>query len=399
MHEHLAIVAIFVFVYSLIAGLVERSVLSGPIIFVLTGVALGPLGLGIFPADESRVMVRNFADLTLALFLFIDAANADLRTLRTRFHIPARMLIIGLPGAIVLGGVLALFIFDVLSLYEAMIVGVMLAATDAALGKPVITNKDVPERLREGLNAESGLNDGLCVPILLALIALELASEETIGSGEIARLFASELGLGVLVGVTTATSGAFAFALAVKRGWANPVWEQMTTVALAIACFAIAQSVHASGYIAAFSGGLMFGYLAHNHTHALVHAAEGIAEVLALLTWFLFGYAVLAQVFGMMSWTVILYAILSLTIVRMLPIYISMTGSGETPQTKLFLGWFGPRGLASIVFAIIVIDHDLPNAELMGLIVICTVVFSLFAHGVTGTHLSKWIARQERRRS
>ena len=182
MYIELAIFALFVFSYSLVAGRLERAPASGPMVFVLAGAVMGPLGLGWFDGDLSRTELRVLADLTLAAILFIDAANADLATLKRTYRIPSRMLLFGLPGVIVLGTLLAAVLFDTLSVYEAAILGTMLAATDAALGKAVITNKAVPARLREGLNFESGLNDGLCVPILLVFIALSLGSASESGA-------------------------------------------------------------------------------------------------------------------------------------------------------------------------------------------------------------------------
>jgi len=395
MYAHLAVLAIFVFLFSITAGRVERSVLSGPMIFVIAGVLLGPV-LGWFPGVATGAELRVLADLTLALFLFVDAANANLAALRRSFGIPSRMLLIGLPGAIALGFGLALVLFDTLTIYEAAVLGAMLAATDAALGKPVITNKAVPVRLREGLNVESGLNDGLCVPIVLAFIALELGAEQGLGSGLAMTLVAEELGIGALVGLGATAVGTGLFRWCRRRGWVTDVWVQITVVALAFSCFGLAQSLHGSGYIAAFTGGALFGFLQKRETHALVNPAEGIGETLALLTWLLFGIVVVEQVYGQITWQVFVFALLSLTVVRIVPIFVSLAGTGETTGSKLFLGWFGPRGLASIVFAVIVMDEGLPGAKLIALVVACTVILSLVLHGMTANPLAAWIAGKER---
>ena len=396
MYEQLAVLAVFVFLYSLVSARLERTVFSGPMIFVTAGFIMGPAMLGWFPGEDPDPLLRVLADLTLALFLFIDAANADLSILRQRYAIPARMLLIGLPGAIVLGFILALLMFDALTVWEAAMLATMLAATDAALGKAVITNKAVPARLREGLNVESGLNDGLCVPILFLFIALELSTGESAERGLGLTLLAEELGIGLLVGVGVTAAGAGLLRICWRRGWVSDVWVQMTTAALALSCFAVAQSLHGSGYIAAFTGGMLFGYIARDETHRLVHAAEGIGETLALLTWMLFGIAVVGDVLDQLTWQVAVYALLSLTLVRMLPNYLALAGSGESSASRLFLGWFGPRGLASIVFAIIVLQEGVPGAELIALVVACTVVLSLILHGVTAKPLSQWIAESER---
>ena len=395
MTEELAILAVFIFLYSIIAGRVDRSILSGPIIFVTVGFIMGPMVLGWFAGDETRSDLRMLADLTLAVFLFTDAANSNLSVLKRGFGIPTRMLLLGLPGSIALGFGLALVMFDVLTVFEAAMLGTMLAATDAALGKAVVTNTSVPARLREGLNVESGLNDGLCVPILFVFIALEMGSEAGVGEGLVMKLLAEELGIGVLVGVGTAAIGTWLLRVCWKMGWVTEVWVQVTVVALAVSCFALAQSLHGSGYIAAFTGGMLFGFLVKEDKHELLLGSEGIGETLALLTWLLFGYAVIGQLFGQFTWQVFTYALLSLTVVRMVPVFLSLTGSGESVQSRLFLGWFGPRGLASIVFAIIVLDNDLPGAEFIALVVTCTVFVSLILHGVTANPLANWIARKE----
>ncbi len=393
MHEQLAVLAIFVFLYSLVSKKLESTVISGPIIFVAAGFVMGPGALGWFPGEDPDPLLRMLADLTLALFLFIDAANADLRTLKIRYAIPGRMLLIGLPGAILMGFILAFLMFNALSIYEAAMLATMLAATDAALGKAVVTNPAVPSRLREGLNVESGLNDGLCVPFLFLFIALEMGTSEGTGYG--LTLLAEELGIGLVVGLGVTTIGGFLLRICWRRGWVSDTWVQMTTVALAIACFAVAQSLHGSGYIAAFAGGMLFGFIARDNTHKLVHAAEGIGETLALLTWLLFGVAVLGDVLDQATWAVVLYAVLSLTLVRMLPNYVALSGTGESSASRLFLGWFGPRGLASIVFAIIALQEGVPNGEFIALIVACTVALSLILHGISANPLAKWVAGKE----
>ena len=267
MYIELAIFTLFVFGYSLIAGRVERAAASGPIVFVASGFLMGPMVLSWFDGDLSRTEIRVLADLTLALILFIDAANADFEVLKRQFRIPTRMLLFGLPGVIFLGTVAAALLFDVLSLFEAAILGTLLAATDAALGKGVITNKVVPARIREGLNIESGLNDGLCVPILFVFIALTLGVDSEGGSTTLAlKLVLQELGIGLAVGLGLAAVATRALRWCSDRGWMNEIWKQVTVVALAFACFTVAQSLHGSGYIAAFTGGLLFGFRAKEAT-------------------------------------------------------------------------------------------------------------------------------------
>ncbi len=401
MYTELAVLSLFIFCYSLVSGRLERAAASGPIIFVFAGLLMGPLGLGWFDGSSTSIELRLFADLTLALILFIDAANADLGILKQQYRIPLRMLFIGLPCAIFLGTITALFLFDGLSIYEAAILGTMLAATDAALGKAVITNKVVPVQIREGLNIESGFNDGLCVPILFVFIAMAVGSSSDGGGFSLAlTLVAEEVGIGLAVGLGMTALAVRLLKWCHEHGWTTRVWRQLTVVGLAIACFTVAQSLHGSGYIAAFSGGLFFGFMAKESTHKLVLAAEGIGETMALMTWMLFGAIVIGQSIEYFTWSMFGYALLSLTVIRMVPIFLSLTGSGENTAAKLFLGWFGPRGLASMVFAIIVLNKGVPQAQFLAMVVVLTVFLSLLAHGISANPLARLLgSRTEARKN
>lgn len=394
MYLGLAGFALLAFLYSLIAGKVQRLPLSAPIIFVAAGMAISPLGLNWFSPQAAEMNGKPLIDITLALILFIDAANANLAVLRRNLRIPVRMLAIGLPLTIALGTVVAAFWFDVLSLYESAVLGTMLAATDAALGKAVVTNPQVPDRLREGLSCESGLNDGLCVPFLLLFIALELG-ETSRGEGLAWVLLSEEIGIGVLVGVGLTWLGATLLKFAQGKNWLDGIWLQMSLPALAVACFAVAQSLEGSGYIAAFVGGLVFRGLIGDQVHHLVEPAEGISEVLALVAWVMFGLLIVPLALPVIDFQILSYAILSLTLIRIIPIALSLSGSKESSASKLFLGWFGPRGLASLAFASIVVSQQLPNTELIVAVVVCTVGLSLLAHGISAKPLSERLAASE----
>jgi len=395
MYENLAALVVFAFIFSVVAGRIERSTITGPMVFIAFGVIAGPVGLGILNMETTNVELRVVADLTLALVLFIDAANADLSTLRSHARIPRRMLLIGLPLCIALGAGVGMVVFPDISLFELCILATMLAATDAALGKGVVTNKAVPARIREGLNVESGLNDGLCVPVLLLFLALATGSAGDSGSSVLAlKLVAQEIGIGLGVAVVFSLVGVKLISICVQRDWFTDVWIQIPVVTLALACFATAQTLHGSGYIAAFVGGLLFGHFAKEHTHKLVMAGEGIAELLAMLTWVAFGEAAVGQSWAGMTLDVVIYSLLSLTLIRMLPNVIALTGTGEKLETKLFLAWFGPRGLASIVFCIIVINADLPSESVLVSTVVCTVTLCVIAHGLTANAWAKGIGRR-----
>ena len=395
MYENLAVLVVFAFIFSVVAGRIERSIITGPMVFIAFGLIAGPVGLGLLNMETRNVELRVVADLTLALVLFIDAANANLSTVRSHARIPVRMLLIGLPLCIALGVGVGMVVFPDISLFELCILATMLAATDAALGKGVVTNKAVPARIREGLNMESGLNDGLCVPVLLVFLALATGSAGDSGSRVLAlKLVAQEIGIGLGVAVVLTLVGVKLISICWHRDWFTDVWIQIPVVTLALACFATAQTLHGSGYIAAFVGGLLFGHFAKEHTHKLVMAGEGIAELLAMLTWVAFGEAAIGQSWARMTLDVVIYSLLSLTLIRMLPNVIALTGTGEKLETKLFLAWFGPRGLASIVFCIIVINADLPSESVLVSTVVCTVTLCVIAHGLTANAWAKGIARR-----
>ena len=394
MYENLASLAILAFIFSVVSGRIERSIITGPMIFLAFGLVAGPFGLGFINIDVKAVELRIIADLTLALVLFIDAANADLVTLRSHARIPLRMLLIGLPLCIALGAGVGMVVFPHIAFLEVCILATMLAPTDAALGKGVVTNKAVPARIREGLNVESGLNDGICVPVLLVFLTLATGAGGDNSSSVLAlKLVAREIGVGMGVGVVMALVGVKVISICAKRGWFTDVWKQIPVVSLALACFATAQSLHGSGYIAAFVGGLLFGHFAKERTHKLVMAGEGISELLAMLTWVMFG-GIVGQYLADMTLDVVIYSLLSLTLIRMLPVIIALTGLGEKLETKLFLAWFGPRGLATIVFCIIVANENLPSESVLIPTVVCTVTLCVLAHGLTANPWAKGIARR-----
>jgi NhaP-type Na+/H+ or K+/H+ antiporter len=384
MYESLALLAGFVLLYSTIAGGIERSWISGPMVFTAFGLLIGPEGLDLLSFETDRETLKILAELTLALILFTDAAEADLPVLRRVAGLPARLLLIGLPLTILLGYLSGLALAVDVSVLELALLATMLAPTDAALGKAVVSNESVPTNIRQSLNLESGLNDGICVPILFLFLTLALDAEFDGETWQFALgLVAKQIGIGLAVGLVLTALAVELIRLAAKRHWLTTIWIQIPVVALACTCFATAQILGGSGFIAAFTGGLLFGGLEKRNHKTLLRAAEGAGDTLALITWVIFGSAVIGQAIGNFSWRILLYSLLSLTLIRMLPVFLSLTGSKLTIRDKLFVGWFGPRGLASIVFAVIVLNADLPNSGTMAMVVACTVILSILLHGIT----------------
>jgi len=384
MYQDIVILASFTFLYSTVAGAIERTWISGAMIFTAFGLLIGPLGLDLISFKADAETIRTLAELTLALVLFTDAAGADLVVLRKTEALPTRLLLIGLPLTIVLGfGVAALF-FPKLSILEVALLATMLAPTDAALGKAVVINETVPASVRQGLNVESGLNDGICVPILFVFLAFATGKAGEGSAWQLALvLIAKEIGIGLAVGLLITLLAGWLLKFAWQRHWLTETWIQIPIVTLALICFATAQLAGGSGFIAAFSGGLLFGALAKQHRDDFLRAAEGTGDTMALITWVIFGSAVVGHAMGHFNWVILLYAILSLTLIRMLPVFFALAGLNVSTEAKLFMGWFGPRGLASIVFAVIVVNANVPNSGPIAMTVVCTIMLSIIAHGVS----------------
>ncbi len=344
------------------------------------------MGFEILSFKPSANIIKILAELTLAIVLFNDAAGSNLSVLRKGSAIPTRMLIFGLPLVLLLGigGGFVLF-GNSLSLVEIAILATLLAPTDAALGQSVLKNNTVPSEIRQGLNAESGLNDGLCVPILFVFLIMATGESHDLGIEHLVLiLFAEELGLGLLVGVIIT---AVAWKLISYAGKSNNFpenWSQLTLAGAAVTSFSAAQSIGGSGFIAAFCGGLLFGYLAKEQRHQLLSSSEGIGELFSMITWILFG-ALICPSIQHITWQMVCYAVLSLTVIRMLPIFVSLIGSKVSIKGRLFLGWFGPRGMATIVFTVIVMDSNLPSNSLIVTTAALTIVSSVFLHGLTAT--------------
>ena len=384
MYENLAILAAFVFLYSLVSGGFEKTPFNGAIVFTAFGLILGPLGLGFLTLEVDAELLSTLAELTLALVLFTDASNANLNELKHSYHIPKKLLLIGLPLTILLGFLAGVLVFDNLTMLEIALIAIMLAPTDAALGKAVVTNEAVPSNIREGLNVESGLNDGICVPILFIFLALATSTGAEGSTSILAlKLVTEAIGIGVLIGAGLTFLGVRLLTLFAGKGWVTETWRQLPVPALAVTCFAVAQWLGGSGFIACFVGGMLFGRLEKDHKQKLLLAAEGTGDTLALITWVVFGTAVVGQSIGSFSWQVVAYAMISLTVARMLPVFLVLAGMNLRTDEKLFMGWFGPRGLASIVFAVIVLKEHLPGGDTISMTVVCTIILSVVGHGLS----------------
>jgi sodium/hydrogen antiporter len=393
-HWALALVALALLGVAAISRRLEGTPVTPTILFAGFGLLVGPSVLGGIDVSSSGSVVRILAEATLTFVLFADASRIDLRHLRRAVGVPLRLLGIGLPLTIVLGAAAAVVIFGQLTVGEALVLGIVLAPTDAALGQAVVTEPRVPERIRQALNVESGLNDGICVPLLFAAVAVADVESDISGGRSAVTLVVEEIGYGVLGGVAAGLAVAVILVRAGRRNLIAESWQKVIPAAGAGLAYGIADALGGSGFIAAFVAGAAVRLLLRRDPAELNGLTEEVGEVLNGVTFVLFGAVLLGPALSDATWDVVLYAVLSLTLVRMIPVAIAMWGSHARAQTLGFLGWFGPRGLASIVFAVIVLQESaLPHEHVMLLAIYLTVGLSVLAHGLTAAPLADRYAR------
>jgi NhaP-type Na+/H+ or K+/H+ antiporter len=392
---NLMVLATVVFAYGLVSRRLEGTVLTAPIIFVVAGIVLGPAGLGLveFKLDEHTVLL--LAEIALALVLFTDAARTNLSTLRESESLPLRLLGIGMPLTIALGTVVAALVLTDLTIWEAAIVGTVLAPTDAALGQVVVSNPRIPIRIRQSLNVEAGLNDGLSVPFLAFFLTLAVAEQELQPASYWIRFVLEQVGLGILVGVGVGLMGGWLVSRASERGWMTGSFQRLALLALALIAWALADQIGGNGFIAAFVGGLAVGPAVEHVGERLIQFTEAEGQLLNLSVFFIFCVLVV-RLIEPLSWEVAVYALLSLSVIRMLPVAISLSRTHLRRISVLFMGWFGPRGLASIVLGLIVVEEApmLGGRDQIEAVVALTVLLSVLLHGVTAAPLSAAYARR-----
>jgi NhaP-type Na+/H+ or K+/H+ antiporter len=392
----LGLLACLIFGFGLLSRRLEGTVVSAPMVFVGAGLVALWTGLVDFGSathaapEADREAVFLVAELALVLLLFADAASIDPRHLRGN-ALPLRLLGIGLPLTIGLGTLLALVVLSDLEPWECAIVAAVLAPTDAALGKVVVASPLVPERIREGLNVESGLNDGGSVPFLMLFIALA-AAHEGLEDGWV-RFAAEQIGYGALIGAAVGGAGGVALQRCAARGWTTPVYERLALAALAIIAWWTADEAGGNGFIAAFVGGGVAGMAAGALRERLLGFAEEEGELFGAAVFFIFGVFA-AEALGDATWQMVAYGVLSLTVIRMLPVALAVAGLGLRPATVAFLGWFGPRGLASIILALVVVEEEpaLAGLDEIFLVMTVTVLISVFAHGISAAPLTRRFA-------
>lgn len=377
----IAAFVLLVFLYSLVSERLERTILTAPIVFTAAGVLLMfalPV-LGELEADRKAFLL--LAEIGLVLTLFSDAARINLQVLKSNENLPVRLLGLGMLPTILLGAIGAAIVFPQLSVWEAGILAAILAPTDAGLGQVVVSSPRVPVRIRQALNVEAGLNDGLSVPFLMFFIGL--AEVGTDGAGRVLMRFVVEqLGFGALVGVITGLAGGWLLGRARRRGWMAESLQELGLVALPLLCVIGCEPIGGSMFIAAYVAGIAVQVGFKEAAQQSVEFTEGWGRLLNFFVFFLFGMLV-ARAGNQFTVPLAVYAVISLTVVRMLPVAISLIGMRLSAATAVFMGWFGPRGLASIVLGLVYLEQEshLPGESTIRLAVMATVMLSIFAHG------------------
>jgi len=383
-------IAVSLLAYAAVSRRLDGTPITSAMVFTTIGLVVGADALGLVDPNVTSEPVKVLAEATLAIVLFGDASRIDLGALRDEVSIPARLLGIGLPLTILAGLGVGLVLLGSLTWAEALLLAIVLAPTDAALGQAVVTLPSLPLRVRQGLNVESGLNDGICVPLFFIVLAVAQAEAGDIGDTAAVRLVVEEIGYGVLGGAIAGAVGAAVVVRAGRRGWIDEAWLQVVPIATAFLAYSTANALHGSGFIAAFVGGGVFGGLRRSRGGEVGYLVEELGGLLNAVTFVVFGAIMLGPALGSATFAIVVYAMLSLTLVRLVPVGIAMLGTTARRPTVGFLGWFGPRGLASIVFTVILAeDGGLPHEDVLVTTAVVTVALSVLAHGVTAATLAR----------
>ena len=387
----IAVLALLVLAWAAVSGVLARHDITGPFVFAVAGYLLANPDWGPLTVDVDTAAVHIVAEVTLALVLFSDAVRVNLAELRRDLAVPVRLLAIGLALSVILGGLFAGWILVGLPWALAGFVGAALAPTDAALSVEVINDEHIPLRLRRALNVESGLNDGIATPIVVFMLAVAASQLGMVNESVSLEIGATlrELGGGILTGIGVGIGGASLISTAARRGWVTSDGRRLATLAVAIAAFAVALAFDTNGFLAAFVAGIAFGAVLEDTVVDRDEATELVAlggELLALIVWFLFGATLVPLAFEDLDGRTVVYALASLTVIRMLPVAVSLWRSGLDRPSVVFIAWFGPRGLASVVFALLAMEElgeTTPAVRRAVATVALTVLLSVVLHGLS----------------
>ncbi len=392
--QAIAVVAAGFIGFALVSRRLESSILTPPMVFTAFGLVIGEAVLGLADLDLGHGFIHGLAEVTLILVLFSDAARIDLGQLRRDHDLPQRMLLVGMPLTIAAGTAVALGLPLGLGFWEAALLAAILAPTDAALGQSVVSSPMVPARIRQALNVESGLNDGIALPVVLFFGCMASATHAEAGEQNWLLFGAMQITLGPLAGLAVGVLGAKLIDRAVEREWMGESFQGPAILGTALLAYAGAELIGGNGFIAAFVSGMMFGNQVRGRCGFIFEFAESEGQLLTLVTFLIFGAAILPEAAGRIDWAIVLYGVLSLTLLRMIPVALSLLGARLRLPTIFFLAWFGPRGLASLLFGLLVLEEVVsPGVQTVLVTIIVTVALSILAHGVTAGPAARWYGR------
>jgi len=388
------IIAIIFISFGLLSEKIEGSMITPPLLFSGLGLLLSQKGVAIVDLHMDQHAIYIITEMTLVLVLFSDAARINLRGLKADHNIPVRMLLVGLPLTLIFGAVIAWLLPLQLAFWEAVLVAAILAPTDAALGLSVVTSVHVPVRIRQAINVESGLNDGIALPVVLIIASLASVSTDYEQHNWL-KFLAFQLSFGPLSGIVVGFIGTSLINVATAKKWMTDSAEGIVALAIAILAYALAESLQGNGFISAFVAGMVFGHRLTHTCRFLFKFAETEGQLFTLGTFFIFGAVLMPDVLSVINGWMLIYALLSLTLIRIIPVILSLLGTKINLLTALFLGWFGPRGLASIVFLLLVLRQgQLVHFEVISTIVLLTISLSIILHGLSAAPLSRFYGRK-----
>jgi sodium/hydrogen antiporter len=383
--------ALLILGYGVFSRLSERSIITAPMVFVLVGMLASSFPVDFLREGINAPIVKIVAEITLVLVLFVDASTINLKALIKEKGLPIRLLFIGLPITMVLGILIGIPMFKGMDIWLIALMALILSPTDAALGQAVVTSKFVPEKIRQSINVESGLNDGIALPpILICLAALSESSSHGSGFSYWGLFTLKQFVFGPAIGGLVGWVGGKIVEKASDKGWMNQTFQRLASIALAILAFSLAELVHGNGFIAAFFAGMLLGTTTSAIRDRIQEFGEAEAQALVLFVFLIFGmilFPIARNYWDLNAW---IYAILSLTVIRMLPVWLCLRGTKLPLGTVAFIGWFGPRGIASVLYLIMALmAMGLTGHEVVFSVIVLTVLLSIFLHGISAMPLSQ----------
>jgi NhaP-type Na+/H+ or K+/H+ antiporter len=399
MHEHpiIVLMALIILVFGIFSKRAERTIITAPMVFVLIGLAVSFFGFGLLEEGPKAGFVKPFAEFTLILVLFIDATTIDRSRLKLERSLPARLLLIGLPLTMVFGALIAIPIFPEISTVALIMMALILSPTDAALGQAVVTGEQVPLRIRQTINIESGLNDGIALPPILICFAILSGS----GGGNMDMSYwltfiIKQFLFGPIIGGFVGWLGGFIVERSTKAGWMSHTYQMLASVAIAILAYSLAEHFGGNGFISAYFAGLLLGTKSEMIREKIREFGEAESQVFIMFIFLLFGMILVPVSYQYWDWRSLMYAVLSLTVIRIVPVALSLIGTGLDKKTVLFIGWFGPRGIASVLYLLMaVIQLGVEGYETVVAVISLTILLSIFLHGFTAMPFSKLFFKKE----